>query len=163
MIPFMHTWPKNSILSMVSGHNDGLIIAKTFKRLNIDYTTGSTNKGGVRAFISLLKALREDRIAAIIPDGPRGPAQKLSRGVLELSRHANVPIMPLTYATTWFVEFNSWDKFRLPLPFSKGVFIYGTPISPINSDAESDIEAWRLRVESALTDLQNQADKFLNN
>jgi lysophospholipid acyltransferase (LPLAT)-like uncharacterized protein len=42
-----------------------------------------------------------------------------------LSRHGQAPIMPLAYATSRYFQFKSWDKFKLPLPFSRGVFIYG--------------------------------------
>ena len=162
MIPFMNFWPHKHILSMVSGHGDGMMVARTFKRLGIDYTTGSTNRGGARAFLALLEALRSNNIAAIIPDGPRGPARELNVGVIQLSRHGQAPIMPLAYATSRFIQFKSWDKFKLPLPFSKGVFIYGDPIQPQTTSDDMEIENWRKLVQTTISHLQDQADSFFN-
>lgn len=162
MIPFMNFWRHKHILSMVSGHGDGMMVARTFKRLGIDYTTGSTNRGGARAFLALLDALRSKNIAAIIPDGPRGPARELNVGIIQLSRHGQAPIMPLAYATSRYVQFKSWDKFKLPLPFSKGVFIYGDVVPARQTTDETEIEDWRKLVQITISNLQDQADSFFN-
>lgn len=162
MIPFMDVWSRKRILSMVSGHGDGMMVARTFKRLGIDYTTGSTNRGGARAFLALLDALRAEDIAAIVPDGPRGPARELNVGIIQLSRHSQAPIMAMAYATSRYIQFNSWDKFKLPLPFSKGVFIYADPVSARKTTDETEIEDWRKLVQTTISNLQDQADSFFN-
>ena len=162
MIPFMNFWPHKRILSMVSGHGDGMMVARTFKRLGIDYTTGSTNRGGARAFLALLEALRSNEIAAIIPDGPRGPARELNIGIIQLSRHGQAPIMPMAYATSRFIQFKSWDKFKLPLPFSKGIFIYGDPVPFQPTTNDNEIESWRKLVQTTISQVQDQADSFFN-
>ncbi|MBT3915276.1 MAG: hypothetical protein HOF23_02825 [Rhodospirillaceae bacterium] len=54
--------------------------------------------------------------------------------------------------------FSSWDRFILPSPFSKGVFVWGEPIE-ISTDAdEAALETSRLDLESALTAVTKQAD-----
>ncbi|WP_010298927.1 lysophospholipid acyltransferase family protein [Candidatus Odyssella thessalonicensis] len=161
LIPFMNHWPHKRIVALISAHDDGMMVARTFKRLKIDYINGSTNKGGARAFLSLLQVLKDKNIAGIIPDGPRGPAKKLSPGIIQLSRHSQAPIMPLAFATSRFIEFKSWDKFRLPLPFSRGIFIYGDPILPREGEDSAQMEAWRLAVEEAISTLQDKADLLI--
>ncbi len=163
LIPFMNYWPHKSIVALISGHGDGMMVARTFKRLKIDYTNGSTNKGGARAFLALIDVLRAKNIVGIIPDGPRGPAKELAVGIIHLSRHSKAPIMPLAFATSRHITFNSWDKFQLPLPFSKGVFMYGDAIAALDTTDETEVEAWRQQVQSAVSDLQDKADRFLIN
>lgn len=158
LIPFMQRWPHKRVVALISAHRDGMVVARTFKRLKIDYTNGATNRGGTRAFISLVNVLKNKDIVGIIPDGPRGPARQLAPGIIHLSRHAQVPILPLAFATSRYTTFNSWDKFRLPLPFSRGVFLYGDLIYPLDTTDTDLLEAWRLNVENAVSQLQDQAD-----
>ncbi len=162
MIPFMNHWHHKRIVALISSHGDGMMVARTFKRLKIDYTNGSTNRGGARAFLALINVLKDNDIVGIIPDGPRGPAKQLAVGIIHLSRHSQAPIMPMAFATSRFITFNSWDKFQLPLPFSKGIFIFGEPIPALDTTNSDDIEAWRLSVQTAVSALQDQADSLLN-
>lgn len=161
LIPFMWRWPHKKIVAIISAHSDGMMVARTFKHLNIDHVSGSTNKGGVRAFITLKEVLDRQDVVGIIPDGPRGPARKLSEGIIFLAKHSGQPIVPLAYASSRYKTFNSWDKFQLPLPFSKGVFIYGDPIFIPQDIKGDDMEKYRLLVENALTAVEHQADHFI--
>lgn len=163
LIPFMNHWPHKRIVALISGHGDGMMVAKTFKRLGIDYTNGSTNRGGARAFLALIDVLKNNNIVGIIPDGPRGPAKHLAVGIVHLSRHSKAPIMPMAFATSRYITFNSWDRFQLPLPFSKGVFIFGDPIPALETKDETEIETWRLKVQTAVSALQDTADNLLRN
>ena len=53
------------------------------------------------------------------------------------------------------VVFNSWDRFVLPLPFSRMVVIYGEPLR-VGSD--DDGEAARLAIEERLNSITRQAE-----
>ena len=162
MIPFMWRWPHKKIVALISGHSDGMMVARTFERLNVDYVTGSTNRGGVRAFKTLMGVLERQDVVAIIPDGPRGPAKKLSGGIIHLAKHSGQPIIPLAYAVSRFITFKSWDRFQFPLPFSRGVFIYGDIISVPSECGLEEMEIYRLKVEQALTALEAEADRILS-
>ena len=62
---------------------------------------------------------------AITPDGPRGPAMTVSIGIVNAARLAQVPIVPITYATSRRRMFPSWDHFHLALPFGRGRLFVG--------------------------------------
>jgi hypothetical protein len=51
----------------------------------------------------------------------------------------------------------SWDRMVIPLPFSRVVFLYGDPISIARDE---DVETARLRLESAMNRLAEQAENF---
>lgn len=53
----------------------------------------------------------------------------------------------------------SWDRMVMPYPFTRAVFLYGTPISIGRDEA---VEAARLRVEKAMNDLANEADHYFD-
>jgi lysophospholipid acyltransferase (LPLAT)-like uncharacterized protein len=54
---------------------------------------------------------------------------------------------------------NSWDRFLVPRPFSRGLFVYGDPIRvPREADAGA-LEEARIRVERALNDVTERADR----
>ena len=95
------------------------------------------------------------------PDGPRGPRMRVSEGIIALAILGDVPIIPLTYACRPRKMFSSWDRFTLPLPFCRGVFIWGEPIE-VPKDADDTIkETERLRLECALQEITNRADTML--
>jgi hypothetical protein len=47
----------------------------------------------------------------------------------------------------------------VPLPFSKALFLYGTPIVV---PRDGDIEVWRQRVEQAMNLLADEAERMVN-
>lgn len=65
---------------------------------------------------------------AVTVDGPKGPAKKVKPGIIVMAQKANIPIVPYAPLARSFWEFNSWDKFRLPKPFSLIDVYYGEPI-----------------------------------
>ena len=54
---------------------------------------------------------------------------------------------------------SSWDRFLVPLPFSRGLFVYGDPIEvPAHADAET-MERSRLALEQSLDSVTERADR----
>jgi lysophospholipid acyltransferase (LPLAT)-like uncharacterized protein len=55
--------------------------------------------------------------------------------------------------------FASWDRFMVPYPWSRGLYLWGTPISvPRDSDAQA-LAAACLELETVLNRLTDQAEK----
>lgn len=54
------------------------------------------------------------------PDGPRGPRQEMKAGILVASKKTQIPFyfLNVTISNSKVFE-KAWDKFELPLPFSK--------------------------------------------
>ena len=107
---------------------------------------------------AMLRALKGGESAGITPDGPRGPRYEVSPGILLLARHAKVPILPCTYSTTRGMFLKTWDRFLLPFPFGKGVFMYAPMMDVVNS-SKSD-EELRQELEATLRELTQKADAY---
>jgi lysophospholipid acyltransferase (LPLAT)-like uncharacterized protein len=111
---------RREVGAMVSASKDGAWLSLLFEQLGIFAIRGSTSFRGRQAFREML-VHQENRILAVTPDGPRGPIYQFQRGVSVLSRQAKTPLvlMGVRYCSYW--ELSSWDRFRIPKPFSKVV------------------------------------------
>ena len=54
---------------------------------------------------------------------------------------------------------NSWDRFLVPRPFSRGLFVYGEPILVPREADEARLEAARREVERRLNEVTERADR----
>lgn len=160
MIPFMWIWHNKKIVALISSSPIGKILSKAFKRLSIDSIGGSSSRNPVASYLELLTEIKKKNVVAIIPDGPRGPSMIAKMGFIHLASKSGAAIIPLTYAISRYKQIPTWDKTQIPLPFSRGVFLYGDPIHVPLCD-EAELEIHRLEFEKKLTALQNSADNLL--
>ncbi len=119
---------------------------------------GSSTRGGKGAVLSIVRALKQKKSIGITPDGPRGPRHRASLSVIQMARLGGAVVFPVSYSSTRGKFMKSWDHFFLPLPFGKGVIIYGAPIEVIGS-SKSD-EELRQELEDALKALTRKADIY---
>jgi lysophospholipid acyltransferase (LPLAT)-like uncharacterized protein len=149
------------IVAMVSRHADGELISRIVHKMGYGTVRGSTGKGGREAFLQLLSHLKKGGVAAMIPDGPLGPACEFKMGTVLLAKQAGCPLIPITFAARPFWKLNSWDRTILPKPFSRAVICYGDPIViPPEATAE-ELENWRLKIQTAMNDLVRAAEDHL--
>jgi len=148
------------IYGMVSEHRDGEMIAQTLEKLGYRTVRGSSTRGGKKAAIAMIRALRSGGSGAVMPDGPNGPRHRLKPGVVTLAQKAGVPILPITFAAARAIRFNSWDRFTLWKPFSRCVVLYAEPIwVPADLSGEA-FQAFCQQLEWQLIELEQQADAY---
>ena len=144
---------------LISNHRDGRIIADAVRYFDIDWLAGSSSEGGLVALRQMVKHLRAGDCVGITPDGPRGPAMRASLGIVATAKLAQVPVVPITYATRRRRVLGTWDRFHLPIPPTAGVFLWGEPIGvPADAD-EAMLEHHRLLVETRMNALTAEADR----
>jgi len=144
---------------LVSGHGDGRGISDVIRYTDIMTVEGSTNQGGSTALRAMVRYLKAGDYVGITPDGPNGPAMRATTGVIAVARLGNAPILPYTYATARRRILDTWDCFHLPLPFGRGVFVWGEPIRVPAELDEAGIESWRALVEARMIALTEEADR----
>jgi hypothetical protein len=151
-------WADRRNLHMLSSpHADGVLIAKTVARFGVKTIYGSTNRGAAPALRMMVKMLRQGEQVAITPDGPRGPARKAAPGVATVAMLAQAVVIPAAYSVSRARFLRSWDRLLIPLPFSRGVMIWGEPIAP--PATRDQIEAFSRELELRLDALCVEADK----
>jgi lysophospholipid acyltransferase (LPLAT)-like uncharacterized protein len=158
MIPM--AWQRMAPMHMlISAHRDGRIIADAVAYFGIAAIAGSSRRGGSAALRAMLKRLKDGDCAAITPDGPRGPAMSASIGIVNAARLAQVPIVPVTYATSRRRVLASWDHFHIALPFGRGVFLWGEPIEIAAELDEAGLEQARSLIEARMVEMVHEADR----
>lgn len=148
---------------MISQHGDGELIARSMQHLGIHCVRGSSSKGGASAFKKLLKVIKNNQIAMITPDGPRGPRMHAHDGVVAIAAMTGVPVIPLSFSTTRMRILQSWDRFALAKPFAKGVLIWGDPIEVPRHDHDGSHAQAKLKIEEALTFVTQESDRLCGN
>ncbi len=141
-LPLLGQRPRGQVVAPISLSRDGRMQARIMKHFGIGDVPGSSSRGAFGAARGLLRALQGGAVALMAVDGPRGPRGHVKTGVAFLARHAKVPVYPVGVASGLFKRLGAWDRFLLPLPFSRVVVWVGTP----------------MRLEAGLTDAQAAAD-----
>lgn len=143
---------------LISQHSDGEYIARVIHRLGFGSIRGSTTRGGMRAVKALIDKIREGYSVAITPDGPRGPRFVVQPGSIYLGKKTQLPIVPAAVGLSNYWALPSWDKFRIPKPFSRALMMYGEPIYVPNNMNDEEMEHYRLLLEQTMKDMAERAD-----
>lgn len=150
--------PDQPFHMLISHHRDGQLISKTVGHFGIKTIAGSSSKGGTAALRSMIATLKNNETIGITPDGPRGPRMRVSDGIIAVAKLSGVPITPLTFSTARGKVLSSWDRFLIPFPFSKGVMMWGDPISVPRDADEQAMQHARHILEGRLNAITEQAD-----
>jgi lysophospholipid acyltransferase (LPLAT)-like uncharacterized protein len=153
---------RRRVTILISRHRDGELIDRAIRFFPIDSVRGSTTRGGTRALRELVRDLEGGSHVAITPDGPRGPRNRVQEGVILLASKTGRAIVPVTFNASRKKVFNSWDRFLLPYPFSRGVFVWGEPIWVAPGESEAGFEEKRRTLETRLNDITAQADRYFD-
>lgn len=166
MAPTVRRETDKRVFMLISNHRDGEIIANGVKSFGVEFIRGSAanpnkpekNKSGAPAIAQMIDVLSEGHIVGLTPDGPRGPSEKVKKGVIRLAQMTGAPIVPAAYAVTRGRRLKTWDGFLLAAPFSHGFYVAGPAIAvPEENDPET-LESARLKVENALLSVTRKAD-----
>jgi len=150
-----HDWPG---YMLISEHRDGGFIADTMHLLGIDTIRGSSTRGGAKAMRNMIKAVKEEhKHLCITPDGPKGPRERVKRGTMQLAMKTGLVFVPICYATKRHWRINSWDRFYIPQPFTRGVFVFGNAV-PVS--ASDDMDEAVVRAQKAMDEAQIRADSY---
>jgi hypothetical protein len=142
---------------LISPSVDGELGAMMVRRLGGAVIRGSSTHTGARALRDYYEVLVKNDVSPIItPDGPKGPRFKFKLGAILLGQMSGRPILPMAYAVShaWLVK---WDKFVIPVPFSRVVIAIGPPRYIPRTTAAPGIEALQVEMEEELKRLYGVA------
>lgn len=158
MLPKAWQW-KTPFYMLLSHHTDGKLIARVISHFGIRIIYGSTNRQGEQASREMLTTLARGEYVGITPDGPRGPGYQVTPGIVKLAYFAKAPIIPVSYATQQRKFLRTWDRFHVPLPFGKGVFICGEPLY-VGDISSEKLMFYQQKLQDALNDLTHKAESL---
>lgn len=160
MIP--NAWKYDARMSiLISHHRDGVFISRTLAHLGIGTIAGSSSRGGGGALVGMVRALKRGEYMGITPDGPRGPRMRAAAGAVAAARLSGAKLLPVSYSAARRRVLGSWDRFVVPLPFSRGIVRLAAPIDVSPDADETALETTRLALEATLIDLTAALDAEL--
>lgn len=135
---------------LTSASKDGEIIAAIVARFGCDAVRGSSSRRGVSALLGLIDWIKDGYDVAIVPDGPRGPRYQLGPGLVKLAEVTGAMVLPIRVEYGCYWHFKSWDRFRVPKPFSTVDIFLGPPVEVTPNLDEAGFESERLRLETLM-------------
>jgi len=148
---------------MISYHADGEIIARMAENFGLHTVRGSSKKDAKKASKRMIRLMRSGTPVAITPDGPRGPGMVAKRGVVELARIGRAKVFPVSYAASRQIRLSTWDRFVIPMPFSKLVFVVGDPIKVNGNEARKRREELLREIQRRMIETDRNADRLAGN
>lgn len=156
LMPYSYKGP--GVKMLISASKDGELIARFLSRFGHGAVRGSSSRGGNRAFRQLLREAKGPFDLGVTPDGPKGPRHQVKDGVAQLARLSGRPIVPQAFACSRGKRFASWDRFLLPLPFGRCVYVYGAPVV---CGAGESLESFSGRIQDAMDQANLKAWQYL--
>jgi hypothetical protein len=121
IIPFIlsHYTPQFLYAAVVSGHRDGEVLSSIIHSYHNGRTIRSSPKARHQALREILHRVKEGKqIVIITPDGPRGPRYEIKPGIAVAALETNAPVIPLNWEAEEYWEIKTWDRQRIPKPFT---------------------------------------------
>ena len=144
---------------LISPSEDGDLLARLATLMGYSVIRGSTYKKAISASRSLIKVLRRNQRIIIIADGSRGPRCVAQPGSVQLAGITGAPLFPMTFGAKNKVVLNSWDRFVIPLPFTRCTLNFSSPISLPPKSSDQKIEEKRIELENALNGINKASDE----
>ncbi len=151
-----YTHRKKNIVILTSLSKDGDMLTAILEKFGYKCVRGSSSRGGTKALREMIRAIREGYDCAVAVDGPKGPLHEVKPGAIFLSQLTEAAIVPVTFKVEKKKVFEkSWDKFELPMPFSKARVVYGTPFY-VNRGDDISQRCIEIGAELSRFDLENK-------
>jgi hypothetical protein len=140
---------------LTSRSRDGELLARYVRSFGMSVVRGSSSRGGDVGLRQLAAAIRRGADVAVVPDGPRGPAEHLQPGVVLLAALTGAAVVPLAVGARPSRRLQSWDRFLVPWPFARSVLVFGTPLYVARGDDRARAVK---ELERALAEVTGRAD-----
>ena len=123
------------LMAMISRSRDGQLQRGVMHRFGIRAAVGSSSRGGATAQRTLIRWLQSGADAVFAVDGPRGPYRRAKPGALQAAREGAAALVPIGCHAERAVRLGAWDRFEIPLPFSRVRIVIGDVVQGSGADA----------------------------
>jgi lysophospholipid acyltransferase (LPLAT)-like uncharacterized protein len=155
--------PQDRAASLVSRSRDGEFNAIVLRHLGVRAIRGSgargrdiRKKGGAQAMRAMLRALDDGEMVVMTADTPK-ISRICGQGIVTLAQLSGRPIVPVAVVTSRRIDFDSWDKASIGLPFGRGAMVLGDQIRIPREADEQTLESLRKTVERELDRVHERA------
>jgi lysophospholipid acyltransferase (LPLAT)-like uncharacterized protein len=150
MIPATYIFRGMGIRVMSSFSYDGEYMGRIIRRFGFVAVKGSSSRNPIRALLGLRRSLEDGWTVAFTLDGPRGPRRQVKPGPAGLARSASVAMTTFHAAVEKGWTLKSWDRMRIPRPFSRVLVRVGKLIYVPAEATEEDVSRYTEELQSTL-------------
>jgi len=157
--PYLYRFSNKSTI-LTSPSEDGEIVARTAKIFGFSSIRGSSFKRGGPALLKMTRSIKEGKAVTMVADGSRGPLYKVQEGIINLAYLTGAPILPVVYGVKNKIQLKTWDRFIIPLPFSKIKVMYGDPVYVDKKTEEIKSKSKLEELEKKLKEITQVVDSW---
>jgi len=138
------------LAGLVSASRDGAFLAAILERFGVLPVRGSSSRRGPQALLELTTWAERGYDLAITPDGPRGPRYVVQEGAMSLAQVTGLPVVPVSYHLSRKIQAKSWDRFQIPLPFTRCEVTAGRVFHVPREASDAERETLRQQLEAEM-------------
>lgn len=121
--------PHLQYAALVSASRDGQILSTLIHSYKQGNTIQVPHLGRYQALQEVIRHIEERKQLVIItPDGPRGPLYEMKPGLAIAALETQASVIALHWEVDRFWELKTWDRFRIPKPFTTIHFHFLPPM-----------------------------------
>lgn len=139
---------------------DAEYTARVIQRFGFGVIKGSSTRGGARALVEMVRAMKTGIPMLFTVDGPRGPRYQAKPGPPLLAKLTGAPILPISIEVKRHFTVNSWDKAQIPFPFTRAKVFVGAPIFVSHDAGDDELERKRIELQEALDSLVKKGKEW---
>lgn len=154
----LHSRPDTAWL--IGQHADGELAAQVSERFGSKLIRGSSTRGGTAALLKILRDKTSTRHFGITTDGPKGPRRKFQFGAVYIASRTGLSIAPIGFGFSRCWRAKSWDRFAIPLPFSRVRCVSGHPFHVPPGLNSAELEPYRQAIEDHMNHITTIAEHW---
>lgn len=157
LLPLGHE-SRRGCRAVVSAGRDGDFAERVLARwFGIGTYRGSSSRRGQVALLQMIRQRPAGTSIAFTPDGPRGPRYTFRGGPALTASHTGLPVVAIGAAMSrgWFLK--SWDRFKIPKPFSRVALEFDEPVALPEKVSGEELERWNERLKERLEGASQRA------
>ena len=154
-------WRHRKVAIITSQSFDGEYTARFIQKFGIGAVRGSSTRGGTAALVELIRLIKAGCRGAFTIDGPKGPPHVVKEGALLAAKKTGNPLFAFSITPRAFWTINSWDKLKIPRPFTKALVIFSEPIYVSETADDAELAARRDELQAALDRITAEGEAWL--
>jgi lysophospholipid acyltransferase (LPLAT)-like uncharacterized protein len=135
---------------LISRSFDGELVTRVLALFGFSSVRGSSSRGAREGLLGLARVIESGRPAIFTADGPRGPIHQTKMGPIKLAQLTGARIGAFHLEPKHALRLNSWDRFLIPLPFTRIVVSWSRWTTIPANLAEQDFEPRREELNAAI-------------
>lgn len=131
LIPFILSryTPHLHYAALISGSRDGDILSTIAHSYQNAKTIRVSHQARFQALREIVRHVEEQKhIVIMTPDGPRGPRYEIKPGIVLAALETQAHVVALNWEAKKYWEFKTWDRLRIPKPFTRIQVTFNSPV-----------------------------------